>query len=177
MTDPHEHSHDRRLTYCRRWNFARHQPIDPLTAEEARRRDEEGELYTVAVGDHRPPDAVIEVVWNNNHVGVWFFDDRGRPWLHYSFRKIDDNRMFLHKITRRQWPEGGHALNEANLIEELTHQPDGSVHREVQDDVAHEIVTSDYRDVPLDINWEPVPRFGHWASIARYNREQPAPTG
>lgn len=44
------------------------------------------------------PEAVIEIAWANNHVGVWFFDEYGRQTLRYSFRRSDD-QLFLGDIT------------------------------------------------------------------------------
>ena len=48
--------------------------------------------------------------------------------------------------------------------------------REVRDEQADEIRNIKYRDVKLDINWEPVPVFGDWEAIARYDREPLAET-
>lgn len=162
-----------RVSYCRRWNFKRVRPIDPLTVEEARTRDEAGELYTVVIGDPAAPDRVIEVV-RPDHVGTWFFDRQQRRSLNYQFRRVDEKMMFLHRITRWAYPnDQARMLNESNLIETIDYEPEGIAHHTVRDEVAGEEKRTSYREVVLDINAEPVPSFGGWQSIARYDRVHP----
>lgn len=162
------------VSYCRRWNFKRNRPIDPLTEEEARQRDEAGELYSVVVGDPAAPDRIIEVV-RPNHIGVWFFDPQQRQSLNYTFRRAGDGRMFLRNIIRWAYPnDEARMLNQCSLIEEIQYEEGGIAHHEVRDKEADEIKRTSYRDVSLDINWEPVPAFGDWDSIIRYDRSAPA---
>jgi hypothetical protein len=161
------------VSYCRRWNFKRSRPIDPLTVDQARERDQAGELYTVVIGDPTAPDRVIEVV-RPNHVGTWFFDRHQRQSLNYLFRRVDDTTMFLHNITRWAYPnDQARTLNESNLIETIDYEPDGIAHHTVRDEAAGEDKRTSYRAVKLDINTEPVPTFGDWQSIARYDRVDP----
>lgn len=161
-----------RITYCRRWNEILGKPIQPLTEAQARQRDRAKQWYTVVLGDIANPDCYLEVAWENDHVGVWFLDDHGRQVLHYSFRRVDENRMFLRSITRWEYPEGApRGLDEATFIEEFTYEQDGTVRREVDDARANEISAEHYSDVPLDINWEPVPKFGDYRSVTRLDRE------
>jgi hypothetical protein len=35
------------------------------------------------------------------------------------------------------------------------------------------IEEADYRDIDVSTHWEPVPEFGEWASITRFDRTQP----
>ena len=39
------------------------------------------------------------------------------------------------------------------------------------DKVANINEEADYRDMDVSWHWEPVPAFGDWASISRFNRE------
>ncbi len=161
------------VSYCRRWNFKRNRPIDPYTVDEARQRDQAGELYSVVLGDPSAPDRIIEVV-RPNHIGVWFFDPHQRQSLNYIFRRADDTTMFLHNISRWAYPnEQAHGLNESSIIEAIEYEPGGIAHHEIRDKAADEIRRTSYRDVKLDINWEPIPAFGDWTSIARYDRDKP----
>lgn len=162
------------VSYSRRWNFIRNRPIDPLTEDEAKQRDTAGELYSVVVGDPAAPDRIIEVV-RPDHIGVWFFDPRQRQSLNYVFRRTDDETMFLHNVTRWGYPDdGARTLTGANVIEEIEYEPDGIAHHEVRDDTAGETTRKSLRDINLGINWEPVPAFGDWQSIVRYNRDAAA---
>jgi hypothetical protein len=72
------------VTYSQRWNVLTNAPINQLTADQARRRDGAGEWYTAVCGDPAVPDAIIDVVWENDHCGVHFFDGLRREYLHYS---------------------------------------------------------------------------------------------
>lgn len=81
------------VSYCRRWNFRRHRPIDPLTAKEAIARDSKPETYSVILHDPfsgNVPAAVIEIAWENDFAGVWFFDAVGRQSLNYAYRRTGD---------------------------------------------------------------------------------------
>jgi len=165
------------VSYCRRWNFLLDRPIDPLTEEGARAADAAGELYTVVLGDPTGPEKIIEVVWEDNHVGVVFFDRLQRQSLHYSFTRVDDKTMFLHAITNWQYPDDtAKTIDESSWIEHIEYHQDGIVEHEVRDEQAGEIHTKKVRDVKLDINWEPVPTFGDWESIARHDRQPPTET-
>lgn len=48
------------LTYCEGWNDVLHQPFNPMSEAEARRRHETGELYPALLGDPAVPDAMVE---------------------------------------------------------------------------------------------------------------------
>ncbi|CAL9460181.1 hypothetical protein SUDANB95_02607 [Actinosynnema sp. ALI-1.44] len=148
--------------------------MEELTVEEARERDERGTLYTAVVGDRNAPEALVEVV-RPDYFGVYFPDHLGRQWQKFTFRRVDDDRLFLESIIRWQYGDDeARLLSQAELIEEIDYREDGTVHRQVRDKRAQEKQDTDYRDVALDINWEPVPEFGDWASITRFERGAPA---
>jgi hypothetical protein len=160
------------ISYCRRWNDICRKPIEPLDEAEAARRDAEGEEYAVVVGDGAAPEAVIEVVWKNEYVGVWFFDEQRRRDLNYAFRRIEPDRLFLHEIVTWTYPPEAETFSDATIIDTLVYQHDGVVRHDHTDTEAKEVESTHYKDVSLDTNWEPVPRFGDWASVARRNRQE-----
>jgi hypothetical protein len=156
-----------RVVYGRKWNFRRHEPVYPISPTAAAARDARGDHYAVALADpDRPPEAVIEVAWRQDHAGVWFLDGQGRQTLLYEFRRAGE-RLFLHSVTHWDYPEGGDG---ATRIDERRYREDGSVRRIVSDDDADDQVTDDDRDVDVSAHWEPVPHFGDWASLARRDR-------
>lgn len=165
----------RAITYCERWNDLLHAPINVISVNEARRRHDAGGVYSVTLGDPTHPDAFIEANWALNYLGVWFFDEKCRRVLRYGFRRVSDEQMFMTEL--RVWeypPEAGGSLNEANIIETVRYGQDGIVRHREKDKLAGEVRTKDIRNVPVDINWEKVPEFGHWESVARYDREPPS---
>jgi hypothetical protein len=159
------------VTYSRRWNLGLSKPLDPISVEEARRLDDAGDYYTVTFGDGPRPVGYIEVNWGEEYLAVYFLDERLRPWLVYSFTRLDEERMFMDSIMRWEYPDAAAgAMSGATLTEELRYSQDGVVQREVRDDVARETRRQTITDVSLAINREPVPRFGEWDSVARLNR-------
>ena len=78
-----------------------------------------------------------------------------------------------------EYPDDGeyHPMFEATRIEEFTYSQDGTAHHEITDTRTGEVTAEDRAGVPLDINWEPVPNFGEWASVAREDREKPVALG
>lgn len=163
-----------KVSYCRRWNFRRHTPIDPLTPQEAVEHDARREVYTVVL--HEPsggkvPEAVIEIDWANDFAGVWFFDAFGRRSLNYAFRRTGD-QLFLFNMIEYSYPDDEfYTLSGANHTEEFTFQENGIGRLVVIDDDAQEKTTEDRSGVDVSSHYEPVPRFGEWDSLARWNRE------
>ena len=143
-----------------------------MTPKEAQRRDREKQPYTVIVGDAGHPDCYVEVAWDNDYLGVWFLDEDGRRWLQYAFARIDDTKLFLDEISMWKYPDGGaRALDEAVLMEEWTYTPEGIARHRVTDYRKNVVTQDEYSDVPLDINWEPVPPFGEYEGVSRAERE------
>ncbi len=164
------------VSYCRRWNFRRHQPIDPFTAAQAKARDAAAQVYSVIVPggpDGSAPEAVIEIDWHNDFAGVWFFDAHGRRSLNYAFRR-KDGQLFLFDMIQYSYPDDQpHTLSGATRTEEFTFKQNGDVQLVITDDGAQQKTTEHRRGVDVRSHWEPLPSFGDWASLARYNRDAP----
>jgi hypothetical protein len=58
----------------------------------------------------------------------------------------------------------------ATKVTTFSYGRDGVAHEVIVDSVANTEETISRSDVPLDINWEPVPEFGGWASVSRWDR-------
>jgi hypothetical protein len=157
-------------TYCELWSDPLHEPEDPMSADLAQVLDRRGEPYAVALGIPACPDVMIEVDWKNSHLGVWFSDDEGRRDLHYAFTRVDCTRLFLAEITLWTYPEGAVFLFEASVVETISFREDGHVKQTIDDGSVGSITVFEYAGVPLQTNWEPVPTFGDWTSVARRDR-------
>lgn len=148
----------------------------PLTERTAKRRYEQvGRWFTAVVGDVSDPACVLEINPREPYrFGVKFFDGHGSVRLSYGFYLMEPDRLFLRQVTRWEYPDDGkfHPMNESTVVEILFwEEVDGVVRRRVDD--RGTVHAEDYRDVPVDANWEPYPAFGDFASIARENRDQP----
>lgn len=158
------------ITYSKIYSSLAGRPTFLISEAQARKRHASGEPYTVTIGDPESPDAVLDVVWKNNHLGVWFFDDKMRRTVHFSF-DVRDGRLFLHVVTNWKYPEGAVLRNEASVIEEVCFTTDGVVTHEVADKSAEVRTIRHISDVDVAPNWDDIPAFGEWESVSRFDRE------
>lgn len=160
------------VTYFERWHGVKHQPIGPISASEARRRNTSGEPYMAALGNLEHPDALIEVSWATGHLGVSFLDERNRRYLAYDFTRLDANTLFLTGVTVWKYPaEAVRDFNSAHTVESFVYRKDGQARQTITDVKNGQEEIVDRSNVPLDTNWDRAPQFGDWAAIARYDRE------
>lgn len=111
-------------------------------------------------------------MWNNGHAEVKFLDHLGREKASYIFQKENDNFLFLR--SRYYWDYSSedpelHTFD-AVTINEVHEEPNGYMKHIVIDKDENTKETTEYRDVPNETNWEPVPEFGQWDSISRFDR-------
>lgn len=127
------------LTYCGFWNDLLRQPIDVLTAEQARTRNQTSEAYAVVLGDPVAPDAVIEVNWSNSYLGVWYFNEDGRRDEVCGMRLTSSKRLFLNEVTIWVYPPGaGEDFSDAVCIESVQYEPTGDARESITDVGANE---------------------------------------
>jgi hypothetical protein len=165
-----------RLTYCKEWNGALAQPVKPMTAKTAQRRYEQrtGPWFSVVVGDPAQPDSVIEINWADRYVGTKFPDKHGSIHTVYGFRLMPDDRLFLKWVTHWEYPDRDsfHDLDEATVVDQFVFETDGRVKRRT-DRGAGRVEVEERHGVEVDTSWEPVPKFGKFDSITRYDRDRP----
>ena len=165
---------DTEISYCIRWNTVLKKAMSPITVQEASERNHRGAEYTVllspAEGETWP--IIIEIMWENSHAEVKFLDHLGRENASYIFQKENDEFLFLR--THYYWEYENEDPNlftfNAATINEIHESPDGYLRHIFIDKENNTKETTEYRDVPNQKNWEPVPEFGHWDSIARFDR-------
>ncbi len=171
--------------YCERFDPLRFEPVAPLDEVEARRRYVEGPTFTVVLPDDDTavPRAVLEVDAGASRVMVTFLGVRGAVGTTYLFRRRGE-RLFFEQIDVYGYP-GEDVVAEldvdlavatpyspSNVVrhEQFWFRPDGVGRRTLDDAGRPTIEAEDRRDVPVDDLWEPVPEFGDWSSIGRYER-------
>jgi hypothetical protein len=162
------------VAFCFKWNYVDGTPGIALTEDEARSKDSAGEEYTALL----PPrdgmrfPVLVTPVWKTGVVVVTFLDDPGRKAADYTFMKKTDQSLFLTRVVLWTYPseQPGLRLSDSSLHETVYYREDGTVKRVVKDKIERSQETVEYTDVPVDTNWEPIPEFGDYRSIARYER-------
>ena len=155
------------VNYGERWTDLGNYIVDPLDAEAARERHERGRLYAAILGDPERPWAHLDVRLEVGYVGVEFLDEQLREDLSYTFSRAPDSEgdLFLEQATWRSYDSSGDRFSAEHYIFE----PPNLAHVAKLDYVADEQETSDV-ETDLAQNWEPVPAFGEYESIARRER-------
>lgn len=164
------------VEYCFKWNYADGGPGVPLTEDEARAKDAAGAEYTAVM----PPRAgsrspvLVTPVWSSGVVAVTFLDDPGRKATEYTFMKKTDESLFLTRAHIWTYPndEPGLRLSDSSSSETVQYREDGYVKRVVKNKAERSQETVEYTDVPVVHNWEPIPAFGDYRSIARFERDE-----
>jgi hypothetical protein len=156
------------VTYAERWLDRRPDDVENLDEDEARSRHEKGKLYTAILGDPSEPRAYVDVRLERNFVGVHFLDEEGRNYVTYLFGKPkgqDKDQLFLEQATWRVFGENDQVLRGETYF----FKPDGKIVLDVTDFVSRESQKGEKTD-DVSGNWEPVPEFGEYDSIARLER-------
>ncbi len=170
-----------RYVYGRAWNPISWDVGDIPEAEAGVRfaSDDEDDWFTVAafaegVADDGIPEYVMEMLPKAEYVKVQFYDLSRSLRFIYGFRKLDD-AMFLDSIVEYTYPDDGiqRRRNECSVVEMLDYKPDGLVHQYKNDKSKPTVEEADYRGVDVSSHWEPIPQFGQWDSIARFDRGTP----
>ncbi|MFJ8954912.1 hypothetical protein ACIRJL_10210 [Streptomyces sp. NPDC102383] len=150
-----------------------------MDIEQAQARHDAGEPYAVAAvpAGSMQADRVVEVALRSNFVRVYFYDEAGRVVAAYRFRG-SDGQLFLGEITSWEYDDVDEyqGMNESLRIESDEYNEDGTGIRTVRDKVAGESYQQELSLKPgetFDDRYEPAPRFGDYASIARGERSQP----
>ena len=159
-----------RVNYCELWSDRLRTPVGPLSEGAARQLDSRGQRYGFVTGDPSAPDLEVTVHWAKSCLAVSFLDDARRNHVRYVFTLIDERRLFLANVIAWAYPAGTQYEFEATRIESVLCKPHGYLRRKVEDKYSKTIEISEYSSVPMNSNWEPVPWFGAWRSVIRYER-------
>ncbi len=157
----------RTVSYGERWSKRGLYIVDPLDVETARERHERGELYAAILGDPEHPWAYLVVRLEVGYVGVDFLDEELRGDLSYTFAREPDSEgdLFLEQATWRIYDDSG----EPAFDEHYVFEPPNIAHVTKRDHTAKDQETYALK-TDLAQNYEPVPAFGEYESIARRER-------
>jgi hypothetical protein len=163
------------VRYCEGWDPQSRAIVGLLPMAIARRRDGQGEQYAVVLGTPHRPRALIELSWRHHYAAVWFFDERLRRAAKQEFRRLRGDRLFLVESTEWRYTTAEQAEFDATAhVRSRRLSPDGTGRQTDRYPSGSEFAIREMGlKEPVDGLWEPVPRFGDWASLARRNRDQP----
>lgn|SRR6185369_8238189 len=146
------------------WHRYNKELIHPLTPEQARLREERGELYTVVMGDPLAPYCFIEI--RGDYFGVGFLDERRREYMSYTFDDLVECKLFLREAAYREY-----AAQTDRVIRGTVYRffPDGrTIVEKSEQPFSQSKITEDRMDVSK--NWEAKPSFGEYSGLIRKDR-------
>lgn len=159
-------------SYCSRWNYKLGEPIEPLSAEEARRQAVSRDLtFTVVAWRERRVIADMKVGPKTGWHQVHFHDDLGRVRLYFGFKRVAPGQLFLATVFHYEYPSDSTRTRSHAAIVEVQFGADGAVSR-METDVAGIGSKSDYAEMDVSLNYEPEPAFGDWDSLFRPDRDK-----
>lgn len=152
------------ITYCRSWFRAKKIPTDIWDGEKAKSAHANRDLYTVVLGS--PPTRFIELNLKKGYVGVGFLDSRLREYMSYQFQAKAPEMLFLSMATYREFAGDS---DKVKMGTTYYFKLDGNVLIETKNFETRQAEQSQ-RIADVQNNWEPMPEFGQYESIARIER-------
>jgi hypothetical protein len=157
-----------KITYCKRWSRFRKCMTEIWNAEKARKAHERGDLYTVLLGDPEKPTCFLEVHLKLGYIGVNFLDEYLRDYFQCGFTKEKPGMLFLSQVTHREYEAETDTVIEAKFARFF---PDGRAIYEIDNTHEDALLRKEVEQEDLSVNWEPIPEFGQYESIARFERK------
>ncbi|GAA4929203.1 hypothetical protein GCM10023224_05850 [Streptomonospora halophila] len=163
-----------KVAYCWTWNYRRNRIGTPLTESEASSRDAEGDEYTAVLSTHPglSHPILVTICWKNAYASTQFLDDHGRPHVQYEFAKVSDKQLFLKRVFIWEYPDDNPRLTvkDSKVYEEFDYREDGYLKHTKFNEYENVKDIAEYKETSVEANWEPVPEFGEYGSIARWER-------
>jgi hypothetical protein len=156
------------VTYAETWSRRKRAPHGPLDRAEALGRHEAGEPYVALLSDGDRPFAFVTLHLKVGAVAVGFLDEQLREELDYTFAVPEGSaRLFLQRSVLRVFGDDEQvAYTETHFF-----RPEEPI--EVHKTDAGSQVRHTFKvEADLAANWEPIPEFGRYESIARKERDQ-----
>ena len=164
------------FTYARRWNGLTHNEIDPISETVARDLFAGGEEFFIAVqrkADTGAPIAFLEIGGNPVVANACRLDETERIDEAYSFQYVaEQGLLFLSRVTSYGYGTDEYVpRSRSDLSYTYYFKPHSDVvvieeYREATGDLER----SERHGVDLTHNWEPLPSFGDWEGLLRFER-------
>jgi hypothetical protein len=144
-----------------------------ITIEEiAGKNHEDGLMYKVTILDDLDmPVNHLNIVHENEFVGVSFLDDAGREYLTYHFTEIEPKKkLFLHEVWYNEYSDD--ETEDMDYYLHFVFDREGNAAYRKYDEIAKK--TTDYESSrPFDISdlYEDYPEFGKYENLIRLERD------
>lgn len=159
--------------FCNQWSRHNRRPHKVITEAEARKRHEQGKLYTAVLENESRPYCFLEFTAFRS-VGVEFLDAAGRTYFDYSFQERLPNQFFISMSRRPEFPND---VDEPDRATVLFFDTEGQVticrYIANPDGVGSTLVHREQRIADVSRNWEPYPEFGDYEGLATRDRGSP----
>lgn len=134
-------------------------------------KHESGELYTVLIGSDVKPACFINITKNAGWVSVGFLDQELREYLFYSFKLINDNKLFLSMAVHREFAEneGAGILNVSSGTTYIFNEDGNTTVREERFN-PYKLEESQTM-VDISGNYDKFPEFGKYDLLIRKERK------
>ncbi|EPJ3208758.1 hypothetical protein JGC44_01795 [Salmonella enterica subsp. enterica serovar Derby] len=161
-----------KVFYCKQWSAGYKEPMNPLSENEAKKKHSHGMPYTALIGSDVKPSHVIQVTKNAGWISVGFLDEELREYLLYSFKVLDDERLFLSMAVHREFAEiegeGAGFLNVSNGTTYIFKEDGSAVVREEHFNPYK--LGESQTTVDVTGNYDQFPEFGKYDSLIRKER-------
>jgi hypothetical protein len=153
------------VAYCYDWNSLLKAPRDPYDERTANDRHDRGELYTALLGGASAPHTVVQVRLETGAVLVNFLDHELRFYMLYSFGQPEGSRLFLSEYRSSRFDEQGQKISSDIIY----FKKDGLL-TVLETDLTTRMTDQYNVETDVSANWEPIPTFGDYESITRFDR-------
>lgn len=161
------------MRFGARWSDYRQKFNDTFSEAKARRRHALRKRYTALIETDDGTLAALELCFIGAYCIVSFLDDQGRCDQTHSYIPVEDGRLFLSAISKREfegqsrWSKGGYAWS---------FTPEGRMQILSSDDQRGLVVLAENLPVDVSTHFEPIPAFGAWEPLLHRERgQQPVP--
>ncbi len=152
--------------YCKSWFRVKKKPIEVWGEDIAAQKHNSGEPYTVLIGSDKTPECFIEVVKENNMVGVGFLDAHQREYLMYQFHLLENDTLFLAMAVHREFDGDSDQVKTGTTY---LFKQDGNITIRTENLTPYSLEESETA-ADVAANYDRFPDFGHYDSLIRIER-------
>ena len=156
-----EEDYSMSIVYCEQWLSVRKKPHKVLTTEEAILKNNNQDPYVAVIYDNDILEQVISIY--KDSCSVRFYDEDQMLFLVYQFTKIKE-KLFLEAAYHYGYVKGKKVQHTFFRFD-----VDGNMYAEQMNYSTNEVVEKEGK-VDVSTNWEEIPSFGDYSSIARIDR-------